>query len=82
MSNVEVLKRGLDVVTTDGTVTVEWLSDLKGRSPLGRFTDDRKLLLDLEKKMKKVAKSLGFRMKISFDLPYRIAAPLNMFNKD
>ena len=81
MSNVEVLKRGLDVVTTDGTVTVEWLSDLKGGSPLGRFTKDKELLLDLEKKMKEVAESSGFRMGIHFNLPYRIAAPLNMFNK-
>jgi len=81
MSNIDVLRKGLDVVTTDGTVTVEWLSDLNGSFPLDRFTEDKKLLLDLEKKMKEVAESLDFRMRIHFDLPYRIAAPLNMFNK-
>jgi len=78
MSNIHVLRKGSDVVTTKGTVTVEWLSDLKGRSPLGRFTDDRKSLLDLEKKMKEVAKSLGFKMKINFDLPYRVAGFKNI----
>jgi len=82
MSNIDVLRKGLDVVTTDGTVTVEWLSDLKGDSPLGRFTKDKELLFDLEKRMKEVAEYSGFRMRIQFNLPYRIAAPLNMFNKD
>lgn len=83
MSSEEVLGEGLDVVTTEGTVTVEWLSDLKGRRSLpDRFTDDAKLLLDLEKEMKKVAEDLGFKMRINFNLPYRMAGPVNMFNKD
>lgn len=82
VANVEVLGKGLDVVTTDGTVTVEWLSDLEGGSPFDRFTDDAKLLLDLEKKMKEVAESLGFKMSIHFNLSYRVAGPVNMFNKD